>query len=193
MEEVLESVAAIREAGNEQIVVLQCTGSYPAPLDSLNLRAIQTLQEKLGVLTGLSDHSLDPIVGPLGAVALGARVIEKHFTLDKNLPGPDHRFALEPDELKTMIARIRELEMALGSGLKEVQQAELELRSFARRSIFAVREIRPGDAFTKENVAVLRCGKLRAGLEPKFLPHVLGRRARRHISAETAIVHEDYE
>lgn len=193
MIEVAESLRAIHDAGNRQVVVLQCTGSYPAPLDAVNLRAIVSLRKKLNTLVGLSDHTREPIVAPLGAVALGACLVEKHFTLRNDLPGPDHRFALEPPELKTMITKIRELETALGSGKKEVNAVELELRRFARRSIFATRSIAAGEKFSRENTAVLRCGKLPPGLEPRFYPALLERRARRTIPAEASIGANDYE
>lgn len=193
MDEVAEAVAAIHHAGNDQIVVLQCTGSYPAPLESVNLLAINALRNRLSTLVGLSDHSRDPIVAPLGAVALGACIVEKHFTLSNDSPGPDHRFALEPAELTTMITKIRELERALGSGKKEVDPVEAELRHFARRSIFATRNIAAGERFSTENIAVLRCGKLEPGLEPRFYPTLLERRARRAIPAETSIRAQDCE
>jgi N-acetylneuraminate synthase len=193
MSEVAEAIALLRQEGNEQLVVLQCTASYPAPLEALNLRAMKTMEAELGVLVGLSDHSRDPVVGPLGAVALGAALVEKHFTLSNALPGPDHRFALEPSELQAMVTKIREIEKALGTGCKEVLPVEIELRNFARRSIFAVRDIAVGERFTAENIAVLRCGQLKAGVEPKIYSILLSRRARRSVRSQTAITSEDYE
>ncbi len=193
LEEVEETVAAFRDTANDQLVLLQCTASYPAPPAALNLRTIPRMQQHFGLPVGLSDHSRDPLVGPLAAVALGANVIEKHFTLSNELPGPDHRFAIEPLELRTMVCKIRELEEALGSGQKVVQQAELELRSFARRSVFATRDIEPGELFSPDNVAVLRCGKAPAGLEPKYFDLILNRRCSRSIAAGAAIRADDYE
>ena len=190
--EVDEAVATFLKTGNDQLILLQCTASYPAPLESLNIRVIQTMRERFRVPVGLSDHSRDPLVGPLAAVALGACIVEKHFTLSNELPGPDHRFAVEPAELRTMVHNIRELESALGSGRKEVHPVENELRAFARRSIFAVRNIEVGERFSRENIRVLRSGKLSAGLEPKIFDQILGRTAKRHIPAETAILGEDY-
>lgn len=191
--EVAETVAYFRQTGNDQLILLQCTASYPAPLVSLNVRAVKTLKEEFDLPVGLSDHSRDPLVGPLAAVALGASVIEKHFTISNDLPGPDHRFALEPAELRTMVEKIRGLEAALGSGEKTVNRVELELRAFARRSIFATRDIEAGEKLLAENIAVLRCGQLQAGLEPKFYHEILNRRATRRILAETALRPDDYE
>lgn len=191
IEEVRETVEEFRRSGNDQLMLLQCTASYPAPLESLNLRAVQTLKETFGVPTGLSDHSRDPLVGPMAAVALGANLIEKHFTLNNQLPGPDHGFALEPEELRSMVRKVREVERALGTGQKVVQPVETELRAFAQRSIFALRDIAAGETLTPDNVAVLRCGKLSPTLAPKDYPAILGRRAARPIRAESAVRSED--
>ncbi len=191
--EVREAIEVAREAGNEQIVVLQCTAAYPAPIEALNVSALATLRDELGLPVGLSDHSSDPVIAPVMAVALGASVIEKHFTLDRTLPGPDHRFALEPDELSRMVEAIREAEKALGSGRKEVLPAEQELRDFARRSVFAVREIPAGSEFEAGNVAVLRAGKREHGADPADLGKLLGRRARRRIEANAPVHWEDVE
>lgn len=187
LKEVRETVEEFRQTGNDQIILMQSTASYPAPVDSLNVRAVQTLKQTFSVPAGLSDHSRDPVVGPLAAVALGANLIEKHFTLSNELPGPDHRFALEPAELRLMIQKVREAEKALGNGEKVMHPIEAELRGFARRSIFAVRDIAKGEVFSEKNIAVLRCGKLPEGLQPKYYPELLGRRAIRAIPAESAI------
>ena len=191
LDEVLHSVEIIRAEGNDQIVLLQCTAKYPTPLDAVNARALVALREATGCPTGLSDHSRDPIVAPLVAVALGACLIEKHFTLSNRLPGPDHEFAVEPHEPRALVQRVREAEQALGHGRKETLPEEEELRAFARRSIFALRAIGPGERLTRENVAVLRCGKLGFGLPPEALERVIGRRAARVIGAETLIRLED--
>lgn len=191
--EVKEAIAVARRAGNEQLVVLQCTAAYPAPIEALNVSAIATLQSELGLPVGLSDHSSDPVVAPVLAVAQGAAVIEKHFTLDRDLPGPDHRFALEPDELTRMVEAIRNAEQALGSGQKEVQPAEHELREFARRSVFAVRDIPAGSELVAGSVAVLRAGKRGHGVDPADLERLLGRRTRRRIEADAPIRWDDVE
>ncbi len=191
LDEVLHSVEIIRAEGNEQVVLLQCTAKYPTPLDAVNARALVSLRDATGLPTGLSDHSRDPVVAPVVAVALGACLIEKHFTLSNRLPGPDHEFAVEPEELRMLVRRVREAEQALGHGRKETLPEEEELRAFARRSIFAVREIRPGEQLSGENVAVLRCGKLGFGLPPEALDRVMGRTAARSIAAESLIKLED--
>lgn len=192
MAEVAQAVGEFRATGNNALVLLQCTAAYPAPFESLNLRAMQAMRGAFDVPVGFSDHSRDPISAPLAAAALGASVIEKHFTLSNDLPGPDHRFALEPPELREMIRRIREVEQALGTGEKRAHPAEHELRQFARRSIFSIREIKQGERFSPDNIAVLRCGNLSAGLEPRAWHAVLGRAAARAIPAETAIAEGDY-
>lgn len=192
LDEVAESVDAVRETGNEGLILTQCTAAYPAPLESLNIRVIPAMKAAFGVPVGLSDHSRDPLVGPLAAVAVGANLLEKHFTLSNELPGVDHRFAVEPGELRTMVQKLRETEHALGGADKAVHPVEEELRAFARRSVFAVRDIKTGELLTRENVAVLRCGKLPAGLPPREFDGVLGKRARRDIPAERGIVRDDY-
>jgi len=191
LDEVLRSVEIIRAEGNEQIVLLQCTAKYPTPLDAVNARALVSLRDATGLPTGLSDHSRDPVLAPVVAVALGACVIEKHFTLSNLLPGPDHAFAVEPVEPRTLVQRVRDAEQALGHGRKETLPEEEELRAFARRSIFAARDIRPGEPLTRENVAVLRCGKLGFGLPPEALESVMGRTTARAIGAEALIRLED--
>lgn len=190
--EVAETVEEVRAAGSAELALMQCTGAYPAPLESLNVRAIATMKSAFGVPVGLSDHSRDPLVGPLLAVAVGANLLEKHFTLSNELPGPDHRFAAEPNELCEMVRKVREAEKALGSGEKVVDSSEEELRSFARRSVFSLREIAAGEEFTAGNIAVLRCGNLPAGVEPRRFGEILGRHAGRDIPAEQAIREGDY-
>lgn len=192
LEEVRETVEAFFETGNQDLALMQCTAAYPAPVESLNLRAIATLKDAFGIPVGLSDHSRDPLVGPLAAVALGADLVEKHFTLSNRLPGPDHAFAVEPAELCSMVQRIREVDQALGSGEKTSQSVEAELRRFARRSIFATRNVAAGETLTPANVAVLRCGNQAPGLEPKYYDQVLGSAARGDILEGSAIRTGDY-
>lgn len=192
LEEVATTVEEIRLFGNDEVVLMQCTGAYPAPLESLNLRAIATMKRTFGVPVGFSDHSRDPLTGPMAAAAIGANLIEKHFTLDNNLPGPDHRFALEPDELQLMVQKVREVEQSLGNREKVVHPLEEELRNFARRCIFAIKDISEGEALTKENIAVLRCGNLEPGLDPKHFDEVLDKHAAHHIPAEQPIQDDDF-
>jgi sialic acid synthase SpsE len=191
--EVAWAVAELKRAGIAGgLVLMQCTAAYPAPLESLNVRAIQILKSQFEVPTGLSDHSRDPVLAPVSAVAVGANAIEKHFTLGNRLPGPDHAFALEPQELKLMVAKVREAELALGAGEKVVHAVEHELRGFARRSLFAARDIGAGESFTSSDVTILRNGELDPGLAPARLYELLDRRrARREIAAGAPIREED--
>ena len=193
LDEVLHAVEVIRSAGDAEIILLQCTAKYPAPLETINARAIVSLRESTGLLVGLSDHSRDPITAPVVATALGACLIEKHFTLSNRLPGPDHQFAVEPHELITMIQHVRDAERVLGHGRKESLPEEQELRSFARRSIFTIRDICPGERLTTDNIAVLRCGKLGCGLVPEQYPLLLEKKALRPIPKESLVSFADVE
>ncbi len=191
LDEVQRSVQAFLATGNAELALLQCTARYPTPIEDLNVRALVTLREAFDLPTGLSDHSRDPVLGPMTAVALGAAIIEKHFTLSNRLPGPDHAFAVEPDELALLVRRVREVEAALGDGRKEVLEVEQELRSFSRRYLFTTRPVRAGEPFTRDNVAALRRGVLDAGLEPEHFERVLSARATRDLPAESPITEED--
>jgi sialic acid synthase SpsE/RimJ/RimL family protein N-acetyltransferase len=190
LDEVRDMIAAVRAVADPGLIVLQCTAKYPAPLSALNLCALASIAQ-LGVLIGLSDHSREPLPGPLGAVALGAVLLEKHFTLSNDLPGPDHAYALEPHELKELIARVRELEAALGAGDKRALPEEQELRAFARRTIFTTRALVSGDRLRRADLAVLRSGNLPYGLHPKEYLHLFGRVVERPLAAEFALRMED--
>jgi N-acetylneuraminate synthase len=168
--------------GGRDLCLMQCTAKYPAPLEALNLAAIPDLARMFGVSAGLSDHSRDPVVGPLAAVALGARAIEKHFTLGNRLPGPDHAFAVSPDELRRLVEAVRAASAARGTGVKAVLEPEMELASFAQRGVQATRVIAPGDLLTEEgNIAILRPGRQAKGVHPRLLPGIAGRRATREL------------
>ena len=188
-----ETVEAFQNTGNDDLMLMQCTASYPAPVESLNLRAIVTMKESFGVPVGLSDHSVEPLTGPMAAVALGANLVEKHFTLSNRLPGPDHPFSVEPDELGSMVQRIRDVEQALGTGEKVRHEVESELYDFARRYIYSIADISRGDTFSESNIAVLRKGKLPRGLPPKDLDRVLGKRAGKDIPTEQPISEGDFQ
>lgn len=188
--EVLQVVELAREVGNEQLVLLQCTASYPTPPADVNARAMITMREATGCLVGLSDHSRDPVIAPVVAVALGAVAVEKHFTLSNRLPGPDQKFAVEPHELARLVRAVREAQAVLGTGAKEVLAIENELRGFARRSVFSARAIRAGEPLTAENIAVLRNGANAPGLPPSDYPRLLGRRAARNIPAGVPLTAE---
>jgi sialic acid synthase SpsE len=192
MDEVADMVAECGRIGLESLAIMQCTAAYPAPLDALNLRVIPARHARFGVPVGFSDHSREPIVGPAAACAVGASLVEKHFTLSNLLPGPDHKFALEPEDLRAMVRAIRETELTLGAGEKVPHPVEAELRGFARRSIFTVRAVKAGELLSEGNLAVLRCGKLPAGLEPRDYPNVIGRRAKKDLPAEHTIRRDDF-
>lgn len=180
-------------AGGRDLTLLQCTAKYPAPLDAMNLRAIGRLARRFGVPVGLSDHSRHPTWAPLAAVALGATVIEKHYTLDNRLPGPDHAFAVTPGELAELVRAVRAAQAMLGSGEKHVLAAEGELRAFAQRAIQATRDIRAGETLAEGvNIDVLRPGKRARGLHPRRLGEIEGRRAARDIALGDGIREGDW-
>lgn len=160
LEEVKQAYNILISEGikNEDITVLHCNTEYPTPMVDVNLKAMNTIGKELGVKTGYSDHTLG-IEVPIAAVALGATVIEKHFTLDRNLPGPDHKASLEPDELKAMVTAIRNIEMAVaGSGKKEPSPSEIKNKNIARKSIVASRAIKEGEKLSDSNLTVKRPG-----------------------------------
>jgi sialic acid synthase SpsE len=193
-EDIAFGVETLRDAGASDLTLLQCTARYPAPLESLNLQVIPWLSERFGVLAGLSDHSRDPIVGPTAAVALGARVVEKHFTVDNRLPGPDHAFAIEPDELVAMVRSIRATEQVLGDDAKGIQPQEAELRRFAVRAIQAVTDIAVGEPLVEGmNVDILRPGKRAAGMHPRHIDSLTDRRSARAIAAGDGVREDDVE
>lgn len=183
--EVRRAIEVLEEAGTPRawVTVLHCTTEYPAPPEEVNLRAMTTMRAALGTTTGYSDHTLG-IEVPIAAVALGASVIEKHFTLDRNLPGPDHRASLEPGELKAMVDGIRKIEMAIGDGNKRPSASELRNAPIARKSIVAARAIAAGEPFTVENLAVKRPG---TGISPMLWDDVLGRPAPRAFAPDEFI------
>ncbi len=183
--------------GGKKITLLQTTAKYPAPIDSLNLKAMIDLYnefKEFDIDVGLSDHSTSPIIGPITATALGASVIEKHFTLDKKLPGPDHSFALNPSELKEMVIAIRNAEKSLGNGEKIILEEELELRDYAQRTIQCIKTISKGDILVEgENIDILRSGKQKKGIHPRFLEEMKQVKATRNISIGEGITQKDYE
>ena len=186
------AIKTIKENGNDKIALLQCTAKYPAPINSLNLNVISTLKSKYGLPVGFSDHSLDPVIGPLLSIGLGATIVEKHFTMDKSLPGPDHIYALEPNELKLMIDSIRNADTAKGNSIKQVLDIELELQKFATRSLQATKNISKGDILSEgENFDILRPGNRIRGLDAKFLNIVNGKKATKNISSGDGII--DYD
>lgn len=170
--------------GKNNITVLHCSTEYPTPMKNVNLIAMQSIQKELEVAVGYSDHTLG-IEVPIAAVSLGASVIEKHITLDKNLPGPDHKASLEPDELKNMVKAIRNIELAMsGSGKKEPGQDELKNKDVVRKSIVAVRNIEKDEVFSPENITVKRPG---TGVNPMLWDEVVGKKAKRSFKEDELI------
>jgi pseudaminic acid synthase len=180
--EIGEAVEAIRSAGAPQMALLRCASAYPAPPQEMNLRVIPYLAEEFGVPVGLSDHTLG-IAAAVTAVALGACIVEKHFTLSRKIPGPDSAFSLEPQEFREMVTAVRTAEKALGEVSFEVGEQESASLVF-RRSLFVVEDIRAGDMFTENNVRSIRPGY---GLHPRYLNEVLGRRAAQDIEKGTPL------
>ena len=177
--DIQEAVEACKRSGNNQIILLKCTSAYPAPLEEANLRTIPNMAETFNCIVGLSDHTLGISV-PIASVALGAKVIEKHFILSKNIDSPDKEFSLTPEEFKQMVKAIRDVEKALGKVSYELTEKTKKSRSFAR-SLFVVKDIKAGEILTEENVKSIRPGY---GLHPKYLKDVLGKKARKDIKKE---------
>lgn len=170
LSDIEEAINACRRMGNNKIAVLKCTSAYPAPLDEMNLKTIPNLFETFGVIPGLSDHTLGVSI-PIAATALGAKIIEKHFTLNRADGGPDGDFSLEPEELKLMVKSIREVEKAIGEVNYQLTDKAKKSREFSR-SLFIIKDIKKGEKFTKDNVRSIRPG---FGLEPKYLNEILGK------------------
>jgi len=186
--EIEEAGHVIRNEGNDQIALLKCTSAYPALPEEMNLRTIPHLAQMFDVPVGLSDHTLGISV-PVAAVALGACIVEKHFTLSRQMPGPDSAFSLEPQEFKGMVEAIRETEKALGRVCYEVSEHEKASRVF-RRSLFVVENIAEGEMFTEENVRSIRPGY---GMAPKYLSRVIGKRAKQNLRRGTPLSEDSIE
>lgn len=185
LEEVSTAIAILEKNGTQksQITVLQCNTEYPTPFKDVNLNAMLTIKNAFNINIGFSDHT-NGIEIPIAATALGASVIEKHFTLDKKMEGPDHKASLEPQELKAMIQAIRNVEEALGSGIKEPSNSEINNKDIVRKSIVARTEIKKGEIFTSENITTKRPG---TGLSPMNWEKVLGKRALRNFNPDELI------
>lgn len=183
--EIEAALEVIEQAGTPRylVTVLHCTTEYPAPMADVNLRAMGNIKAAFGVEVGYSDHTTG-IEIPIAAVALGARVIEKHFTLDRTMPGPDHQASLEPNELKAMVDAIRNVEVALGDGIKRPSASELKNKPIARKSLVAIRAIREGEPFSSENTGTKRPG---TGISPMRLDEVIGRIASRDFNVDELI------
>ncbi len=187
LSEVADAIYALRTAGANEIVLMHCVSSYPAQPLQMNLRALQTMQSYFELPVGLSDHS-EGILLPLIAVPLGAVVIEKHFTLDKNASGPDHKASMNPADLKSLVTNLRNVESSLGDGRKRPSDLEEESRLFGRRSIVAAVDIRGEEKIADWMLTFKRPG---SGLEPRYLEKVIGMTARRNIGKDTILQWED--
>ena len=185
MEEVEAAVDVIASMGTNRnkIALLHCNTEYPTPYNDVNLKAMKEMGERLGLVVGYSDHTLG-IEIPVAAVALGAAIIEKHFTLDKSMEGPDHRASLEPDELKAMIKAIRNIEVALGRGEKVPSPSEMKNRAIVRKSIVASRDMKKGEVFTDSNITVKRPG---TGINPMMWDDIIGSEAQKDYTADELI------
>jgi len=184
MSEIETAINVCRKNNNEKIIVLQCTSIYPAPIELSNLKAMDTIQRAFDVIVGYSDHTLGDHI-PCAAVAMGAKVIEKHYTLDRNMEGPDHAFAIEPAELDVMVKKIRDIESAIGNGIKNgPRREEMEFYEKARRSIMAKRDISEGEIIKDEDLVIKRPG---TGIHPSQLPIVIGRKALKDIEVDDPI------
>ncbi len=185
LKEIKEAISVLVKAGADksQITILHCNTEYPTPMKDVNLRAMITIAESFGMPVGYSDHTLG-IEVPIAAVALGAAVIEKHFTLDREMKGPDHKASLEPEELKAMVRAIRNIEESLGHGRKEPSSSEKKNKPIARKSIVANSEIRKGELFTEENLTIKRPG---TGINPMNWDLIIGTKATKNYHADDLI------
>ena len=185
LKEVEDAINILRESGTPkgEITVLHCNTSYPTPMEDVNLKGMLTIRDELEVKVGYSDHTLG-IEIPIASVAMGASVIEKHFTLDRGMEGPDHKASLDPCELKAMVNAIRNIENALGDGVKRPSSSEMKNKSVARKSIVAARDILEGEILTKEDLVVKRPG---TGISPMKWDEIIGTIAQRDFSKDEAI------
>jgi N,N'-diacetyllegionaminate synthase len=182
-----DAVRTMRDNNNENFALLHCVSSYPTPYDKLNLRVMDTLKNSFQCTVGFSDHS-EGYISSVAAVCMGAKIIEKHFTLDKEDFGPDHWFSLDPKELKSLVDNIRLVEKTFGSPRKEVADVERTIYKRASRSIVAVKDIEKGELFTKDNLTYKRPG---VGIRPKYIDVVCGKKASKQFKKDEAIKWED--
>lgn len=187
LDEIKEAIETIKEAGNDQLILMHCVSTYPTKIADCNLKTINTLHQKFQLPVGFSDHSLG-ITMSIAAVALGACVIERHFTIDKNLPGPDQFMSLTPDELKELVKRIREVEEGLGSGIKMSLACEQGAIKTSRKSIVAAKDIPQQTTITNDMLAIKRPG---TGIPPKFINQLIGKKVKGDIREDDLIVWGD--
>jgi N-acetylneuraminate synthase/N,N'-diacetyllegionaminate synthase len=183
LQEVNEALNVIYKEGNKEVALLHCVSEYPAPIEEVNLKAIQTLQNSFNLPVGFSDHTLG-FEATIAAVALGAQIIEKHFTLDQSLPGPDHKASLDPKQLKELVQKIRNIEKALGDGLKKPAPCEAKNIQLIRRSLVLERDIKAGEAIQKSDLSVKKPGY---GVSPSELDQVVGRKSKRFLKKDEVL------
>jgi pseudaminic acid synthase len=188
LDEINDAVEICLKVGNKDITLLKCTSSYPAPLEEANLLTIPDMKKMLGTKVGLSDHTMGDIAA-IGAVALGAEIIEKHFIIDRNLGGPDAPFSMEPEEFAQMVEQIRMIEKALGTVSYELSEKMKANRKFSR-SLFVVKDIKKGDVFTEDNVRSIRPGD---GISPKYLKSIVGKYANKNIPCGTPMTDDTWQ
>ena len=177
----------ISQYTDKEVKVLHCTTNYPCPMDEVNLKAMNTIKDAFQVAVGYSDHTLG-IEVPIAAVALGAEIIEKHFTLDKTMEGPDHVASLEPDELKEMTRTIRNIERALGSGIKKPNKSEVKIQSIVKRKIVLAKDVEINHVLTENDLEYKRCEN---GIESKYYKNIIGKKVKRKIDADSPLMWED--
>lgn len=182
IQEIQDAVNICKSVGNEQIILLKCTSAYPAKLEDVNLNTIPNMSETFDVICGLSDHTLGTTV-PVGAVAIGAKVIEKHFILDRNMGGPDSAFSLNIDEFAEMVSNVRDIEKALGKVTYSLNEKSLKNREFCR-SLFISNDIKKGEIFTEDNIRSVRPG---FGLHPKYIDDVIGKECTENLKKGTPL------
>lgn len=188
LEEVGQAVEWLREAGTNDIILLHCTSNYPTAPEDVNMRAMLTLKETFGLPIGYSDHT-EGIEIPLMAVSMGAQIIEKHFTLDRSMPGPDHKASLEPDELRRMVGGIRKIEKAFGDGKKKPVQAEISTKKVARKSVVLSRDVPAGIPLQADDFAIKRPG---TGIAPADLDQLIGRKLKVAKAEGTLLSYDDF-
>ena len=189
LSEIERALECIRKYNNKEIIALHCTTNYPCPMEEVNLLAMNTIKEAFKIKVGYSDHTLG-IEVPIAAVALGAEVIEKHFTLDKNMEGPDHRASLDPTELKLMVKSIRNIEKALGDGVKKPNKSEELIKKVVRRRVIIARDLEKGHILTEEDLEYKRANN---GIEVEFYENVLGKKLVYSKSKEDILEWRDIE
>jgi len=184
MKDIRAAVNVVRRCGNGNIILMHCTTLYPTPIDKANLNLIRSLRKSFDLPVGFSDHTRDPLTAPVAAIALGASLIEKHITLNRRMKGPDHKFALEPDEFGAMVKAIRDTEASLGSSVKKMLPEESLIAKLGRRSVVAERDIPKGTTISRDMLTLKRPG---TGIEPRYIDNIVGKRAKKDIEKDTVI------